>query len=215
MDRRAFLSALSGGLLAAPLAAVAQQAGKPPRIGWLSAGSQPDPFLEGFREGLRRLGYVEGQTIAFEIRHAQGSLEALGAGAAELAQSNVVLIVASLTALRAARALKDIPILFTISGDPVEAGLVRSLSRPGGNLTGITFLSLEVAGKRVEVLKQALTRLRTLAALSDTDHPGEKSELHATETAAQALGINLIYVAVSPSPFGARPELGKAPQTVR
>ena len=70
MNRRAFLSALSGSLLAAPLAAEAQPAGKPPRIGWLSAGSQPDPFLDGFREGLRRLGYVEGQTIAFEIRHA-------------------------------------------------------------------------------------------------------------------------------------------------
>ena len=73
MNRRAFLSALSGSLLAAPLAVEAQPAGQPPRIGWLSAGSQPDPFLEGFREGLRRLGYVEGQTIAFEIRHAQGS----------------------------------------------------------------------------------------------------------------------------------------------
>ena len=97
MDRRAFIGTLAGGVLVAPLAAEAQSAGKPPRIGWLSAGSQPDPFLEGFREGLRRLGYVEGQTIAFEIRHAQGSLEALGAGATELAHSNVALIVASLT----------------------------------------------------------------------------------------------------------------------
>jgi putative ABC transport system substrate-binding protein len=97
----------------------------------------------------------------------------------------------------------------------VEAGLVRSLSRPGGNLTGITFLSLEVAGKRVEFLKQALPRLRTLAGLSNTDHPGEKSELRATETAAQALGINLIYVPFSQSPFGASPELGKALETIR
>ena len=215
MDRRAFLGTVAGSLLAAPLAAEGQQGGKPPRIGWLSAGSQPDPFLEGFREGLRRIGYVEGQTIAFEIRHAQGSLEALRAGATELAQSNVVLIVASLTAFRAARALKDIPILFAISGDPVEAGVARSLSRPGGNLTGITFLSLEVAGKRVEFLKQALPRLRTLAALSNTDHPGEKSELHATETAARALGINLIYVAFSQSPFGASPEIGKGLEMIR
>jgi putative tryptophan/tyrosine transport system substrate-binding protein len=215
VDRRKFLGTLAGGLLAAPLAVEAQQAGKPPRIGWLSAGSQPDPFLEGFREGLRRLGYVEGQTIAFEIRHAEGSLEALGAGAAELAQSNVVLIVASLTAVRAARTLKDIPILYTISGDPLEAGFAKSLSRPGGNLTGITFLSLEVAGKRVEFLKQALPRLRTLAALSNTDHPGEKSELHATEMAAKALGISLIYVAFRQSPFGASPELGKALEAIR
>ena len=215
MDRRSFLRTLATGLLSAPLAAEAQQAGRPHRIGWLSAGSQPDPFLEGFREGLRRLGYVEGQTITFEVRHAQGNLEALNAGAAELAQSNVGLIVASLTAVRAARVLKDIPILFTISGDPVEAGLAKSLSRPGGNLTGITFLSLEVAGKRVELLKQALPRLRTLAVLSNTDHPGEKAELRATEAAAQALGINLIYVAFSQSPFGASPELGKALETIR
>ena len=215
MNRRTFVRTFAGGLLAAPLTARAQQASKPPRIGWLSAGSQSDPFLEGFREGLRRLGYVEGQTIAFEIRHAQGSLEALGAGATDLAQSNLVLIVASLTAVRATRARKDIPILFTISGDPVEAGLARSLSRPGGNLTGITFLSLEVAGKRVEFLKQALPGMRTLAALSNTDHPGEKSELHATEAAAKALGVNLLYVAFSQSPFGASPELGKALETIR
>jgi putative tryptophan/tyrosine transport system substrate-binding protein len=215
MDRRRFISSVTLGLLATPLAAEAQPTGKPPRIGWLSAGSEPDPFLEGFREGLRRLGYVEGQTIAFETRHAKGSLEALGAGAEELVRANVVLIIASLTAVRAVRALKDIPILFTISGDPLEAGLARSLARPGGNLTGITFLSLEVAGKRVEFLKEALPRLRTLAALSNTDHPGEKAELHATETAAKALGINLIYVAFAQSPFGASPELGKALETIR
>jgi putative ABC transport system substrate-binding protein len=215
MDRRAFIGTLAGGFLAAPLAAEAQPAGKTPRIGWLSAGAPPDPFLEGFREGLRKLGYVEGQTIDFEIRHARGSLEALHAGAAELAQSNVALIVASLTAIRAARTVKNIPILFTVSGDPVEAGFVESLARPGGNLTGITFQSLEVAGKRVEFLKEAVPRLRTLAALSNTDHPGEKSELRTTETAAQRLGVNLVYVAFSQSPFGPSPELGKALETVR
>jgi putative ABC transport system substrate-binding protein len=186
-----------------------------PRIGWLSAGSQPDPFLEGFRDGLRKLGYVEGQNVVLETRHAQGNLDALTAGAAELAQSNVALVVASLTAIRAARTLKDIPILFTISGDPVEAGLAKSLSRPGGNLTGITFLSLEVAGKRVELLKHAFPRLHTLAALSNTDHPGEKSELHATEAAAQRLGINLRYIAFSQSPFGDSPELSNALEMVR
>ena len=215
MDRRAFIGSLAGGLLATPRAVTGQQTGKPPRIGWLSAGAPPDPFLEGFREGLRKIGYVEGQTIDFEIRHARGSLEALQSGAAELAQSNVALIVASLTAVRAARAIKNIPILFTVSGDPVEAGFVQSLARPGGNLTGITFQSLEVAGKRVELLKQALPRLRTLAVLSNTEHPGEKSELRATEAATQRLGINLVYVAFSQSPFGASPELGQALEAVR
>ena len=186
-----------------------------PRIGWLSAGSEPDLFLEAFREGLRRVGYVESQNIILDVRHAHGNLETLLARAAELAQSKVALIVVSLTAVRAARTIKDIPVLFAISGDPVEAGLVQSLSRPGGNLTGSTFLSLEIAGKRVEMLKEALPRLRSLAALSNTDHPGEKSELHATETAAKSLGINLVYVPFRQSPFGASPELDKALEGVR
>jgi putative ABC transport system substrate-binding protein len=211
--RRAVLIGLVTTLLPSPTQA--QKPPLPPRIGWLSAGSEPDPFLDGFREGLRKLGYVEGQNVLLEIRHAHGNLEALRAGAAELAQANVVLIVASLTATRAARAIKDIPIVFVISGDPIEAGFAKSLSRPGGNLTGSTFLSLEIAGKRVDLLKQAVPHLRSLVALSNIEHPGEKSELRATETAAQMLRINLNYVAFSQSPFGASPELDKALETVR
>ena len=213
VGRRAVLIGLVTALLPSPTHA--QKAPMPPRIGWLSAGSEPDPFLDGFREGLRKLGYVEGQNVVLETRHAHGDLEALRAGAAELAQAKVTLIVASLTAVRAARAIKDIPIVFVVSGDPIEAGLAKSFSRPGGNLTGSTFLSLEVAGKRVELLKQAVPHLRSLVALSNTDHPGEKSELHATEAAAQMLRISLIYVSFSQSPFGASPELDKALETVR
>jgi putative ABC transport system substrate-binding protein len=214
MDRRSFVTGL-GAVLASPLAAAAAGQARPPHIGWLSAGSEPDPFLEAFREALRKLGYVEGQNVVLDIRHAHGNVEALRAGATELAQLKVALIVASLTAVRAARAVKDIPILFVISGDPVEAGLVQTLSRPGGNLTGSTFLSLEVAAKRVELLKQAAPRVRSLAVLSNIDHPGEKSELHATEVAAQKLRINLIYVAFSQSPFETSSELDKALETVR
>ena len=213
VGRRAVLVGFGATLVVS--AAHAQRAPSPSRIGWLSAGSRPDPFLEGFRDGLRKLGYIEGRNVVLDIRHAQGNLERLRAEAAELAQSKVMLIVASLTAVRGAAAIKDIPILFTISGDPVEAGFAKSLARPGGNLTGITFLSLEVAGKRVELLTQALPRLRSLAALSNTDHPGEQSELHATETSAQRLGINLLYVPFSQSPFGASPELDRALETVR
>jgi len=213
LGRRPVLIGLVAALL--PVPARAQKPPTLPRIGWLSAGSEPDPFLEAFRDGLRKLGYVEGRNVDLEIRHAHGNLDTLRAGAEELTRSKVTLIVASLTAVRAARAIKDIPILYTISGDPIEAGLAQSLPRPGGNLTGSTFLSLEIAGKRVELLKQALPHLRSLAALSNTDHPGEKSELRATETAAQRLGINLVYVAFSQSPFGASPELDKALETVR
>src|SRR5437899_5750494 len=211
VGRRAVLIGLAATLLPSP--APAQ---KPtPRIGWLSAGSEPDPFLEAFREGLQKLGYVEGQNVVLDIRHAHGNLEALRAGAAGLAQSKVALIVASLTAVRAARAVPDVPILFAISGEPIEAGLAKSLSRPGGNLTGSTFLSLEIAGKRVELLKEAFPRLRSLAALANTDHPGEQSELHATDTAARSLGIHLVYVPFRQSPFGTSPELDKALEAVR
>ncbi|PYM96057.1 MAG: ABC transporter substrate-binding protein [Candidatus Rokuibacteriota bacterium] len=212
IDRRSLLINLVATLL--PASAHAQKPSAPPRIGWLSAGSEPDPFLEAFREGLRKLGYVEGQNLQLDVRHAHGNLETLLGAAAELAQARVALIVASLTAVRAARTIKDIPVLYVISGDPIEAGLAQSLPRPGRNLTGSTFLSLEIAGKRVELLKEALPRLRSLAALSNTDHPGEKSELHATEAAAQRLGIKLIYVAFSQSPFGTSPELDKALETV-
>jgi putative ABC transport system substrate-binding protein len=212
MSRRAALVGLAGLLL--PSAARAQTP-PTPRIGWLSAGSEPDPFLEAFREGLRKAGYVEGQNVVLDVRFARGSPEALGERAAELERSKVALIVASLTAIRAARTIKDTPVLYVISGDPVEAGLARSLSHPGGNLTGSTFLSLEIAGKRVELLKEAVPRLRSLAALSNTDHPGEKSELFATETAAKSLGINLIYVPFKQSPFGASTELDRALEAVR
>jgi len=213
VSRRAALIGIAGALL--PSAVYGQKPTTPPHIGWLSAGSAPDPFLDAFREGLRALGYVEGQNIVLDVRHARGDLGALQAGAADLARLKVTVIVASLTAIRAARAIKEIPIVFTVSGDPVEAGLVQSLSRPGANLTGSTFLSLEIAGKRVELLKEALPRLRSLAALSNTDHPGEKAELRATDAAAQKLGINLIYVPFSQSPFGTGPELDGALDTVR
>ena len=211
MSRRAALLGIAGALL--PSVAFGQ---KPtPHVGWLSAGSEPDPFLEAFRGGLRSLGYVEGQNVVLDVRHAHGNLDALQGGAADLARLKVAVIVASLTAIRAARAIKDIPIVFTISGDPVEAKFVQSLSRPGGNLTGATFLSLEIAGKRVELLKEAFPRLRSLAALSNTDHPGEKAELRATESAAQKLGINLVYVPFSQSPFGSSPALDQAHDAVR
>ena len=214
LTRRAVLAG-AGATLISSRAADAQSPLSPPRVGWLSAGSENDPFLEAFRAGLRQLGYVEGRNVVVAERHADGNLEALLAGAAELVQLPVAVLVASLTAVRAARTVKDVPIVFTISGDPVAAGLAQSLSRPGGNLTGATFLSLEVAGKRVELLKQAVPHLRSLVALSNTDHPGEQAERRATEAAAQGLGINFVYVAFSQSPFGASPELDKALETVR
>ena len=193
MKRRSFV-ALLGGVAMWPALARAQQAAKPHRIFWVSTESEPDPFVDGFRAGLRERGYVEGRDFALELRYAPGDPDALGPVIAELSGGGLSLVVSSGPAIRAMRAATDIPVLFAISGDPVELGIVKSLARPGGNFTGSTFLSLELAGKRVELLKDAFPHLRTLAVLSNSQHPGERSEWRATEAAAHTLGIRPIYV---------------------
>jgi len=199
-SRRAFLAVATGALL--PGVARAQQPNAPARIGWVSTEPRPDPFLDGFREGLRRHGYVEGQHVVLDLRYITGDIPALQAAVSELIQSRVAFVVSSGPAIRAARTARDVPVLFAISGDPVELGIASSLARPGGNFTGITFMSLEVAGKRVELLKRAVPGLQTLAALSNVDHPGEASERRATEAAARALGLRLAY-----APFSGAGEL--------
>lgn len=192
-DRRAFLTALPAALLPFVARAQPQRPGRAHRVGWISTEAQPDPFVDGFREGLRRHGYLEGASLTLDLRYTR-DLDALRAAVTELTQSKVAFIVSSGPAIRAIRAVRNIPVLFAISGDPVELGLAESLARPGGNFTGVTFLSLELAGKRVELLKQAVPHLRRLAVLSNTDHPGERSEWRATENAARGLGVNVSYV---------------------
>jgi putative ABC transport system substrate-binding protein len=155
MDRRAFLGALASGLLAAPLAAQAQPPpGKAARIGVL--GDVASFLDEAFRQGLRELGYVEGQNIAIEYRSPAGKYERLPGLAAELVRLKVdVIVAASPPATEAAKqATSTIPIVFTTSGDPVAAGFVASLARPGGNITGLATISPELVGKQLEMLKE-------------------------------------------------------------
>ena len=204
MKRREFISLL-GGAAAWPLAARAQHATRIHRIFWASTESQPDPFVDGFRDGLRERGYVEGQNVILSLRYAPGDPDALRAMISELTRDKVDLAVSSGPAIRAMRAATEIPVLFAISGDPIELGLVKSLARPGGNFTGSTFLSLDLAGKRVQLLKEIFPRLRKLAVLSNTDHPGERSEWRATQEAGRALDIEPVYV-----PFRGASELDNA-----
>ena len=150
--------------------------------------------MDGFRDGLKQRGYIEGKNVVLSLRYAPGNPDALRPMMSELARDKVDLAVSSGPAIRAMKAATNVPVLFAISGDPVELGLVKSLARPGGNFTGSTFLSLDLAGKRVELLKEIFPRLRKLAVLSNTDHPGERSEWRATQQAAQALGIDPVYV---------------------
>ena len=193
LDRRAFLVGTAATLVPGLVAAQPPRSLFSHRIGWISTETEPDPFVDGFREGLRRHGYVEGQNVILDLRYTR-DLEVLRRAVAELIQSKVAFIVSSGPAIRAIRTARDIAVLFAISGDPVELGLATSLARPGGNFTGLTFLSLEVAGKRIELLKQAVPQIRRLCVLSNTDHPGERSERRVTEESAKALGLAVSYV---------------------
>lgn len=209
MRRREFITLL-GSFSAWPGMLRAQQPARTHVILWVSTEAQPDPFIAGFREGMRAHGYVEGQDLAFVLRYAPGDPEAVQAMLPELLGVPADLIVSSGPAIRAMRATTGKPVLFAISGDPIELGLAESLSRPGRNFTGSTFLSLDLAQKRVQLLRELLPSLRTLAILSNTTHPGEQAEHDATQKAADALSTRLAYV-----PFRSGRELDEALARVR
>jgi putative tryptophan/tyrosine transport system substrate-binding protein len=174
--------------LAAGTLAQAQQSKKIHRIGYLSLGLGIQPGEEAFQQGLRELGYVDGQNIVIEWRFAKGKADLLPELAAELVRLKVDVIIAPATlAIQAAKqATKTIPIVFPRAGDPVAYGLVDSLARPGGNVTGLSNLSLDLSGKRLELLKEALPRISRVAVLYAPQLPQSFKE---TQTAAQFLGV--------------------------
>ncbi|MBI2351593.1 MAG: ABC transporter substrate-binding protein, partial [Deltaproteobacteria bacterium] len=170
-----------------------QQPTKVRRIGYLTSASGLGPREEAFRQGLRELGYVEGQNIAIEYRFAEGMLDRLTDRAAELVRLKVEVIVtpSTLDALAAQRATRTIPIVMAASGDAVGTGLVASLARPGGNVTGLTALSRELSGKRLELLKEAVPGLSRVAVLWNAANPDKARDLEETQVAAHALGLQL------------------------
>jgi len=191
ITRRTFCSML----LALPFPAQAQQPGKIPRIGYLSvlSPSSDSSRIEAFRQGLRELGYFEGQNIAIEPRYADGNLTRLPDLAGELVRLKVdVIVVGGSTATRAAKnASKLIPIVMAHGSDPVELGYVASLARPGGNITGLTHLAPELGGKRLELLKEVLPKLLRVAVLTDPGTQGHGPQIKELEAAARALGLQL------------------------
>jgi putative ABC transport system substrate-binding protein len=199
MERRTFLAMLTGGIVAAPLAAEAQQAAKVARIGFLTLNLGANPHLpEAFRQGLRDLGYLEGRNVVIEFRDAEGKLERLPALAAELVAFKVDVIVAgpTLAALTAKQATRTIPIVF-VAADPVGRGLVTSLARPGGNVTGLSILVAELVGKCLEQLTQAVPGINRVAVLWQPGAAGERTEkdlLKGAEVAARALGVRPHFV---------------------
>ena len=188
-SRRLLLLALSIGALVPTIPSLAQIRGRPARLGWLSALSPPDPDLEAFREGLRDLGHVDKLHYQVVPRYAESDLRKLPALLAELVRENVDIIVTRGTAVFAVKAASPaVPVLFGISADPVEAGLVDSLARPGRNMSGISFMALDLAAKRVEVIKEIVPRAVRVAVLTNPDHAGERGEYRATQESAQRLG---------------------------
>jgi putative ABC transport system substrate-binding protein len=194
MERRRFIEVIAGGLLTAPLAAEAQQAGKVVRIGLLSTAA-PDPSSAArwtaFRDRLRELGYVEGQNVSFESRWGDGQIGRLRGLVAELIDAKVDILVTagSEAALAAKQATSSIPIVTATGNDPVELGLVAGLARPGGNVTGVFSLSNELAGKRLEFLKQLIPRVSRVAFLRNPDNRASALSLRDAESAARILGL--------------------------
>ncbi len=197
MERRTFLATLAGGLLAAPLAAEAQPREKVPRVGYLSPGSSSDPArrrrFEAFRQGLRELGYVEGQNIAIESRWAEGKYDRYSALAADLVRLKVDVIVAvgGRATQDAQQATRTIPIVMSVVIDPVGSGLVASLARPGGNVTGLTIMASDLIGKQLELLKEVVPKVSRVALLWNPANPGSAPQLRQAEAAARALGVRL------------------------
>ena len=213
MDRRALLGVVTGSFLAAPLAAEAQQATKIARIGYLAA-SLADPHLpEAFRQGLRDLGYGEGRNVVIEYRDAEGKSERLPALAAELVALKVDVIVTeggnTVVPLAAKQATRTLPIVFATAADAVGSGLVTSLARPGGNVTGLDSLSTELVGKRLELLTQAVPGVGQVAVLWLPGVYGERTEkemLTGAEVAARGLKVRVQFVEATRDPA----DLGRA-----
>ena len=184
------------GVLLSPLATEAQQPAKMPRIGYLGFGmSTPEnaAVYEPFRQGLRDLGYVEGQNVAIEWRFAEGRPERLPDLARELVRLKVDVIVVPVTsaALAARNATRTIPIVMVAVPDPIGAGLVQSLARPGGNVTGLSFLNPELSAKQLQLLKEVVPKVSRVAVLQDPASVGHRIILKEAEATARALGVEL------------------------
>jgi putative tryptophan/tyrosine transport system substrate-binding protein len=195
MDRRTFVASLIVGITAVP-ASTRSQGRKMARIGWVGGWytlSAANGLFEAFRQGMRELGYVEGQTVTIEARWMEGTAPDEAAGlSAELVRSNIDVLVAQGHAVLGAKpSAASVPIVFVYSGDPVGAKIVPNLGRPGGNLTGITLQAVDLAGKRIESLKEAAPRISRLAAFVNPLHPGEDVEFRESEVAARRLALTL------------------------
>jgi putative ABC transport system substrate-binding protein len=194
MTRRDFITLIGGAVAAWPLAARAQQPAKIARIGFMRAAGPNEKEFIAFRSGLRALGYVEGQNIVIEQRYAAGAYDRLAGFAAELVrlQMDVIVVDGPPAAKAAKAATASTPVVFTLAVDPVADGLVASMARPGANLTGLTLsVGYQLAGKRVELLKDIKPDLARLAVLNNPNQPASSPYLSEAEKAARVLGLTV------------------------
>ncbi|TMJ80147.1 MAG: ABC transporter substrate-binding protein [Alphaproteobacteria bacterium] len=196
MKRRESMALLGCAAAAWPLAARAQQAGKLPTIGFLVAGtpSSHGQWVAALVRRLHELGWIEGRTVTIEYRWAEGRTERFDEIAAEFVRRKVDVIVTSATAaiVAAKQATSVIPIVFAAAGDPVETGLVASLARPGGNVTGLSIQQTDVAAKRLELLREVVPGLRRLAILGNVDGPAVLLDMREVQTTARPLGLEVV-----------------------
>lgn len=200
LPRRSLLGLAAASLVLRVPGASAQRAGEPARIGWLSYVSRPDAPLESLRHGLREIGLVEGRSFVLIERYADDDFTRLPKLVEELAGERVKLLVCRGPSTSYAMAIRDrVPVVFVYSGDPVAAGFADSLAKPGRNMTGLTFMALELSAKRVAVLKELIPGATRIALLSSAEHAGELAEYRVTEEAAQKLGATITrYLVRSP-----------------
>jgi putative ABC transport system substrate-binding protein len=200
MKRRAFIALLGGAAVSSPFAARAQQARKLPTIGFLGAASPSiaRPWVTAFETRLRELGWIEGRTVAIEYRWAEAQTERYAEIAAEFVALKVDVIVtwASAPVLAAKRATVAIPIVFAAQMDPVGAGVVASLARPGGNVTGLSLQQTDTAGKRLELLREVVPDFSRLAIMANARAPGAVLEMREIQATARALGIEAFTVEI-------------------
>ena len=197
MIRRQFITLLGGAAAAWPLAARAQQQpAKLPTLGFIvsTTPSAESERITAFLQRLRELGWIEGRTITIEFRFAEGHTHRLSELATELVRLKVDVIVAQSTpaVFAAKQATSVIPIVFPVSGDPIGSGLVASLARPGGNVTGLSLQQTELGGKRIEFLREALPGLRRLAIMADVDNPVTRVEMREVQDTSRALGLDVV-----------------------
>jgi putative ABC transport system substrate-binding protein len=200
MPRRAFMAVITGSLLAARLAAEAQQSTRIYRIGLLIGASEAfaAPYIEIFRQALRDLGYVEGRNITIELRYADGHYDRLRVLAADLVRLKVDIVVTEGTppTRAATQATTTIPIVMTVTGDPVAAGLVTNLARPGGNLTGASFFLPELGAKRLQLLKEAIPTLSRVVIVWNPSNAVHGPAVKRIETTAKTLRIDVQHIKI-------------------